>query len=35
MLKRFPEWDVKCDETDVVHTGSSVRGYPKLPVTVG
>jgi cytochrome P450 len=35
MLKRFPEWDVKWDETEIVHTGSSVRGYSKLPITVG
>jgi cytochrome P450 len=35
MLKRFPEWDVKWDETDIVHTGSAVRGYSKLPITVG
>jgi cytochrome P450 len=34
-LKRFPEWDVKWDETDIVHTGSSVRGYSKLPITIG
>ena len=34
MLKRFPEWDVNWDETEIVHTGSSVRGYSKLPITV-
>lgn len=35
MLKRFPEWDVKWDQTEIVHTGSSVRGYCKLPITLG
>jgi cytochrome P450 len=35
MLQRFPEWDVKWDETEIVHTGSSIRGYAKLPVTIG
>ena len=35
MLKRFPEWNVKWDETEIVHTGSSIRGYAKLPVTIG
>jgi cytochrome P450 len=34
-LKRFPEWDVKWDETEIVHTGSAVRGYSRLPITVG
>jgi cytochrome P450 len=34
MLKRFPEWDVKWDETEIVHTGSSIRGYSKLPITL-
>ena len=32
-LKRFPEWDVDWDNTEMVHTGSSVRGYSKLPIT--
>jgi cytochrome P450 len=35
MLKRFPEWDVQWDKTDIVHTGSAVRGYSKLPITIG
>jgi cytochrome P450 len=34
MLKRFPEWDVEWDETEIVHTGSSVRGYSRLPILV-
>jgi cytochrome P450 len=34
-LSRFPEWDVDWDATDIVHTGSAVRGYSKLPITVG
>jgi cytochrome P450 len=34
-LKRFPEWDVKWGETEIVHTGSAVRGYSRLPITVG
>ncbi len=33
MLKRFPEWNVDWDNTDIVHTGSAVRGYSKLPIT--
>jgi hypothetical protein len=33
MLARFPEWDVDWDHTDVVHTGSAVRGYCRLPIT--
>jgi cytochrome P450 len=33
-LKRFPEWDVDWDNTEIVHTGSSVRGYSRLPITV-
>jgi cytochrome P450 len=33
MLKRFPEWDVDWDNTEIVHTGSAVRGYCKLPIT--
>jgi cytochrome P450 len=35
MLKRFPEWDVDWDSTEIVHTGSAVRGYSKLPITFG
>jgi cytochrome P450 len=35
MLKRFPEWDVEWNETEIVHTGSAVRGYCKLPITLG
>jgi cytochrome P450 len=34
MLKRFPEWDVKWDDAEIVHTGSSIRGYSKLPITI-
>ncbi|MFA5882914.1 MAG: cytochrome P450 [Acidimicrobiia bacterium] len=34
MLARFPEWDVVWDETDIVHTGSAVRGYCKLPIVL-
>ena len=34
MLARFPEWDVDWDNTDIVHTGSAVRGYSRLPITV-
>jgi cytochrome P450 len=33
MLRRFPEWDVAWDDTEIVHTGSAVRGYSRLPVT--
>jgi cytochrome P450 len=33
MLARFPEWDVDWANTDIVHTGSAVRGYCKLPIT--
>jgi cytochrome P450 len=33
-LKRFPEWDVDWDNTAMVHTGSAVRGYAKLPIRV-
>jgi cytochrome P450 len=31
-LARFPEWDVVADGVDVVHTGSAVRGYSRLPI---
>ena len=34
MLERFPEWDVDWANTAIVHTGSSVRGYSKLPITL-
>ena len=34
MLVRFPEWDVDWDQTEIVHTGSAVRGYSKLPIVV-
>ena len=34
MLRRFPEWDVEWDATAMVHTGSAVRGYSKLPIRV-
>ncbi len=34
VLKRFPEWDVDWDNTDIVHTGSAVRGYSKLPIII-
>ena len=33
MLERFPEWDVDWDRAEIVHTGSAVRGYSKLPIT--
>jgi cytochrome P450 len=32
VLARFPEWDVDWDGADIVHTGSAVRGYSRLPV---
>jgi cytochrome P450 len=35
MLARFPDWDVEWDETEIVHTGSAVRGYSRLPIVVG
>ena len=35
MLKRFPTWEVDWDHTEIVHTGSAVRGYSKLPISVG
>ncbi|OBI79621.1 cytochrome P450 [Mycobacterium sp. E740] len=34
MLRRWPEWDVDYAEAAMAHT-SSVRGWGKLPVTVG
>jgi cytochrome P450 len=35
MLQRFPEWDVVWDDAEIVHTGSALRGYSKLPITFG
>jgi cytochrome P450 len=35
VLARFPEWDVEWEKTEIVHTGSAVRGYSRLPVTLG
>jgi len=34
-LPRFPDWDVEWDEADIIHTGSALRGYSKLPLIVG
>jgi cytochrome P450 len=34
-LKRFPQWDVDWDGCEIVHAGSAVRGYSKLPIRVG
>ncbi|MGV0870796.1 cytochrome P450 [Mycolicibacterium sp. XJ879] len=34
MLKRWPEWDVDYQEAAMAHT-ASVRGWGKLPITVG
>lgn len=33
MLTRFPEWEVDWNKTEIVHTGSAVRGYCRLPIT--
>lgn len=33
-LVRFPEWDVDWEGCDIVHTGSAVRGYAKLPIRI-
>jgi cytochrome P450 len=33
-LLRFPRWDVDWDRCEIVHTGSAVRGYSKLPIRV-
>jgi cytochrome P450 len=33
MLKRFPTWDVDWDNAEIVHLGSAIRGYRKLPIT--
>jgi cytochrome P450 len=32
MLSRFPEWDVDWPDTEMVHTGSQIRGYCRLPI---
>jgi cytochrome P450 len=32
-LARFPEWGVDWNGTEIVHTGSAVRGYSRLPIT--
>ncbi len=34
VLARFPEWDVDWTNCEIVHTGSAVRGYARLPVRV-
>lgn len=34
MLARFPEWDVEWEDAEIVHKGSAVRGYSKLPVVL-
>ena len=34
LLQRFPEWDVVWDDTEIIHTGSSIRGYCRLPLVV-
>ncbi len=31
-LKRFPEWTVDYDRTEMVHT-STVRGYARVPIS--
>jgi cytochrome P450 len=31
-LARFSEWEVDWDRCEIVHTGSAVRGYSKLPI---
>ena len=33
VLRRFPEWNVEWDQTEMVHT-STVRGYARVPVTL-
>ncbi len=33
-LKRFPEWTVDEDRSEMVHT-STVRGWERLPLTPG
>jgi len=32
-LPRFPQWDADWDDVDIIHTGSALRGYSKLPIT--
>jgi hypothetical protein len=31
---QLPEWDVEWDDTEIVNTGSAVRGYTGLPIVV-
>jgi cytochrome P450 len=31
-LARFPSWNVDWERCEIVHTGSAVRGYAKLPI---
>ncbi len=31
-LARFPSWEVDWEHCEIVHTGSAVRGYSKLPI---
>jgi cytochrome P450 len=33
-LARFPRWDVDWQRCEIVHTGSAVRGYSKLPIRI-
>jgi cytochrome P450 len=33
-LARFPRWDVDWERCEIVHTGSAVRGYAKLPIRI-
>jgi cytochrome P450 len=33
-LARFPEWDVDWERCEIVHTGSAVRGYSRLPIRI-
>ncbi len=33
-LARFPEWEVVWSGSEIVHTGSAVRGYAKLPIRI-
>ncbi len=33
-LARFPQWEVDWERCEIVHTGSAVRGYSKLPICV-
>ena len=32
VLQRFPDWEVDWERCDIVHTGSAIRGYAKLPI---